>query len=92
MFVLYTDTAALQRTHLASIAAGIAILAWPQDAVAAHELGREGTPRLLLVAADADPPEQRDRLTEWVRLPADDRDIEARLLTLRARRQDVMTD
>jgi hypothetical protein len=43
---------------------------------------------LLLVDGAADPPEHWDRLTDWIRLPADERDIEARLITLRRRLND----
>jgi hypothetical protein len=83
--VLCTDLAAIERTRLPMIAGDIAILAWPRDADRADQLAREQVPRLFLVDSDADPPEHWDRLTDWVRLPADERDIEARLITIRRR-------
>ena len=43
---------------------------------------REGTPRLLLVAAEAEPPLDWDGLTDWVRLPVADRDLCARVAAL----------
>jgi hypothetical protein len=83
--VLCTDLAAIERTRLPRIAGDIAILAWPHDADRAEQLAREQVPRLFLLDTHTDPPELWDRLTDWVRLPADERDIEARLITLRRR-------
>ena len=66
----------------------VVVLRWPQDAPQLHRLASEGQPRLLLVEAGADPPESIDCEQDWVRLPADERDIGARLagLTRRAAR------
>ena len=44
--------------------------------------GRVGQPRLLLVASDAEAPADWDGLTDWVRLPVDDRDLCARVAAL----------
>jgi hypothetical protein len=63
----------------------VAVLHWPQQASEAEQLAASGRPRLLLVAADADPPVSGDWLEEWVRLPADERDVAARLLSLTRR-------
>ena len=41
-----------------------------------------GQPRLLLVGTDAEPPGDWDGLTDWVRLPVDDRDLCARVAAL----------
>jgi hypothetical protein len=65
---------------------GVVVVHWPQDAARAVELARVGTPRLFLVAAEADPPQMRDdELCAWVRLPAHERDVQARIVELRTR-------
>jgi two-component system OmpR family response regulator len=66
----------------------IVVLRWPAEQANRERLEAEGRPRLLLVAPDSDPPAGRDCLEDWVRLPADDRDVAARLraLELRAER------
>ena len=63
----------------------VAVLHWPAQADEAEALAADGRPRLLLVAPDADPPVSRDPLCEWVRLPADERDVAARILLLTRR-------
>src|SRR3954454_18322589 len=64
---------------------GVFVLRWPEDSVRAAELARVGTPRLFLVAIDADPPAVDDALCAWVRLPAHERDVQARIVELRTR-------
>ena len=63
----------------------IAIVRWPQDAEILDRLGPVGHPRLLLVDPDAEPPVITDLLEDWIRLPADDRDIQTRVASLRRR-------
>jgi hypothetical protein len=63
----------------------IAIVRWPQDAEILERLGTLGHPRLLLVDQDAEPPVVTDLLEDWIRLPADDRDIQTRVASLRRR-------
>jgi hypothetical protein len=63
----------------------VAVLHWPAQATEAEALAASGQPRLLLVAPDADPPVSTDWLEEWVRLPADERDVAARMLSLTKR-------
>ena len=65
--------------------ASVAIVYWPEEAALANELGAQGRPLLMLVARDAEPPVAWDRLTDWLRLPADDRDIRARIESLQRR-------
>ncbi len=45
----------------------------------------EGQPRLLLVGDGAEPPVGEDPLEDWVRVPASDIDVQARMATLVAR-------
>lgn len=63
----------------------IVVLRWPAEQTNRERLAAEGRPRLLLVAPDSDPPDGRDCLEDWVRLPADDRDVAARLRALEVR-------
>jgi Transcriptional regulatory protein, C terminal len=63
----------------------IAIVRWPQDAEVLDRLGPVGQARLLLVDPDAEPPVITDLLEDWIRLPADDRDIQTRVASLRRR-------
>ena len=63
----------------------LSVFRWPDD-VEAVELARERRhPRLLVVEGDHEPPTPCDRLEEWVRLPADGRDVQARIAALRCR-------
>jgi DNA-binding response OmpR family regulator len=63
----------------------VALVRWPDDADRLGALRAAAVPRLLLVAPDAAPPAVVDPLEDWVRLPADDEELAARLATLRAR-------
>lgn len=70
----------------------VVVLLWPSERAEVERLSSAGAPRLLLVEADADPPDGGDCLEDWVRLPADDRDVAARLraLSVRAERHRTM--
>ena len=68
-----------------SSAFDIVVLRWPAEKAHRDRLAAEGHPRLLLVSPDAEPPDGRDCLEDWVRLPADDRDVAARLHALEVR-------
>ena len=61
------------------------IVHWPEDADLANDLASQGRALLMLVAPDADPPVAWDRLTDWLRLPADDADVRARIDMLQRR-------
>jgi hypothetical protein len=63
----------------------VAIVHWPEERELAHEMSASGHAVLLLVAPDADPPVAWDRLTDWLRMPADDGDVFARVETLQRR-------
>jgi DNA-binding winged helix-turn-helix (wHTH) protein len=63
----------------------VAMIAWPAGRAQREELRRARVPRLLLVAPDADPPVVEEILEDWVRLPATERDVRARALTLEGR-------
>ena len=69
-------------TTFAPSDAPIALLRWPDDADRREELSADGRPRLLLIEQGAPPPASWDVLEDWVRLPADPVEIEARIATL----------
>jgi hypothetical protein len=64
---------------------GVRILRWPTDDHVRTELADAGVPRILLVGADAAPPEEWDDLEDWVRLPLDTDELHGRARTLRRR-------
>jgi hypothetical protein len=64
---------------------GVVIVAWPEHAVRASDLARARTPHLFVVASAAEPPETTDDLSAWIRLPAAERDIQAKIVELRSR-------
>jgi DNA-binding winged helix-turn-helix (wHTH) protein len=59
----------------------VELLQWPADADRREELRRDGRPRLLLVGPGVYPPAISE-LEDWVRLPADERDVYVRLQRL----------
>ncbi|MBV8951500.1 MAG: hypothetical protein JOZ99_11535 [Actinobacteria bacterium] len=63
----------------------VVVLRWPAEAEAAAAARRQHQPRFLVVEGDDGPPARWDPMEEWVRLPADRRDVEARLAALRCR-------
>jgi hypothetical protein len=69
---------------------GVRLLPWPGEDHARDELAAAGVPRILLLAADAAPPENWDELEDWVRLPLDPDELHHRARTLgrRARATD----
>ncbi len=76
------DHAPLRREPPTEFPGSVAIVAWPAEAERAAELARQVTPRLLLVAPGSEPPVDWDSRTDWVRLPADERDLCARVAAL----------
>jgi DNA-binding response OmpR family regulator len=75
----------------------VELLHWPRDAERRDELHRRKLPRLLLVAAGVRPP-VLDLDEDWVRLPADERELADRLQRLaalyarRVRRPEISDD
>ncbi len=68
----------------------VEMVKWPSDETRRLHLRESGRPRLLLVDDDAPAPVTVDPLEDWIRLPADDRDLRARIdsLTLRFQHSD----
>ncbi len=67
----------------------VEVIDWPAGEQRRIRLAGMNRPRLLLVAASGPPPSCVDPLEDWVRLPAGEGDIEARLAAL-ARRADQL--
>lgn len=63
----------------------VVFLRWPHDADERTRLTAAEVPRLLLVEPDAAPPDPVDCLEDWVRVPADEADVGARVATLHRR-------
>lgn len=64
----------------------VALVAWPEEAARRAELAAVGRPRLLMVAPEAAPPITWDHLEDWVRVPVDPRELDARRGALAHRR------
>jgi hypothetical protein len=64
---------------------GVVIVRWPQAAARIADLERRRIPRLLLVDRDAEAPPAAGPLSDWVRLPIDERDLQSRVVALRSR-------
>ena len=56
----------------------VALVPWPEEESARGDLARAGRPRILLIAARVPPPDVRDPLEDWVRVPVDHGDVEVR--------------
>jgi DNA-binding winged helix-turn-helix (wHTH) protein len=63
----------------------VVLVRWPLEQERRGRLQQEGRARLLLVDAGVTPPAISDCLEDWVRVPADEADIGARVETLGAR-------
>ena len=63
------------------------LVRWPREAERRDLLVQAEEPRLLLVEAGHHPPETEDCLEDWVRVPASEDDVRARLAGLAARRR-----
>lgn len=68
-----------------SMSRDVVVVSWPEQARERERLDRAGTPRLWLVEPGADPPIGQSCLDDWLRLPADDAELRARLVSLELR-------
>jgi DNA-binding response OmpR family regulator len=60
----------------------VEVVHWPTEAGLRESLARVGVPRLLLIDADGEPPDSLGVDEDWVRLPANERDVLARATRL----------
>jgi DNA-binding response OmpR family regulator len=63
----------------------VVLLRWPTEQPRREELRREGRPRLLLVEDGAPPPITVGELEDWIRTPAEEIDLRARVDGLQRR-------
>jgi len=63
----------------------VALIHWPDEAERLERTRRRGAPRLLLLGPGTEAPAVADPLEDWMRLPAPDDDLRARIRTLEAR-------
>jgi DNA-binding response OmpR family regulator len=63
----------------------IVVLCWPLELTRLAAARADRVPRLLVVEGDDEPPPDWDPLEDWVRLPADARDVAVRVAALRRR-------
>jgi hypothetical protein len=57
----------------------VVVLSWPRDRARVEELAHGKVPRLLLVDPGSWPPTSADALEDWIRLPLDNDELQARL-------------
>ncbi|HEX2048564.1 MAG TPA: winged helix-turn-helix domain-containing protein [Acidimicrobiales bacterium] len=65
----------------------VTMLRWPEEEGRRTRISRQGAPRLLLVPAGEEPPAVGDCLEDWVRVPADEEEVRARVDALSVRSQ-----
>jgi DNA-binding response OmpR family regulator len=63
----------------------VVLLRWPVEASRRDDLAEAGVARLLLVEDGATPPEPVDCLEDWIRVPAPEPDLRARVAALEGR-------
>ena len=68
-----------------SMSRDVVVLSWPDQAAEQERLEHAGIPRLWLVEPGIEPPVSDCCLEDWLRLPADDADVRARLVSLARR-------
>lgn len=69
----------------------VVLVRWPEEDARLGQLRASGAPRLLLLNGESAPPASTDCLEDWIRLPADDRDVRARVASLAARAESEQT-
>lgn len=66
-------------------AADVVVVRWPEDAARIQRVRTVGRPRLLVVGPETPAPATVDCGEDWIRLPADDADVRARIAAIAAR-------
>ena len=69
----------------------VTLLRWPAELTRRERLAADGLPRLLLVEGGELPPVVVDVIEDWIRVPAEESDIRARVATLQARFDSIPT-
>src|SRR4051794_30786302 len=63
-------------------AVDVVLVRWPLEEQRREALAAESTPRLLLLEDGSSPPEPLDCLEDWIRVPAHEVDVRARVAGL----------
>ncbi|MGI8984474.1 MAG: winged helix-turn-helix domain-containing protein [Acidimicrobiales bacterium] len=63
----------------------VAMLRWPEEESRRSRISEAGEPRLLLVPDGLEPPPVGDCLEDWIRVPASEEEVRARVDALAAR-------
>lgn len=63
----------------------VVLLRWPAEEERRARLAEASAPRLLLVEDGLEPPQATDCLEDWIRVPASDADVRARMEALSVR-------
>jgi DNA-binding response OmpR family regulator len=69
----------------------VTLVRWPAELSRRDRLAADGLPRLLLVEGGEPPPIVADVVEDWIRVPADESDIRARVATLQARYESMVS-
>ncbi len=69
----------------------VVLIRWPEEEARLEGLRAVGAPRLLLVGESLAAPSSIDPLEDWIRLPAAEDDLRARVATLAARAGQAVT-
>jgi DNA-binding response OmpR family regulator len=65
----------------------VTMLRWPEEESRRSRISLAGEPRLLLVPDGEEPPPVADCLEDWIRVPADENEVRARVDALAVRSQ-----
>jgi DNA-binding response OmpR family regulator len=68
----------------------VTLVRWPAELGRRERLAADGLPRLLLVEGGETLPVVEDVIEDWIRVPADESDIRARVATLQARYESMV--
>lgn len=60
----------------------VELIRWPEQAALRESLAGAGQPRLLILESETPPPHTSDPLEDWIRLPASEVDVAARVQAL----------
>src|SRR5687768_8818823 len=80
---VHPDETCRQRgLHTFSTMTDVVLVRWPDEAERRRQLLEAGRPRLLIVAAGVPAPAPEDCMEDWVRVPAEESDVRARIESL----------
>lgn len=75
----------MKRVLLTVAPVDVVVVRWPEEKARREELRAGGRPRLLLLSPEVDPTVPADELEDWIRAPASEADLAARIEGLRRR-------